>query len=140
MFTLTLIGGTYSYSQLGCLDYPEDFAVPSGTFSLILKFYPRFLHNSENSRNSFNFIVTEKCGPDNDKTLITVSYFTGLTEKTLFATCLDEDTSNSISSHNLLYSVVGERETGSDGMPDFTPDDFYPSFDVDNAYSKVEIF
>jgi len=61
-----------------------------------------------------------------------------LTDKALYQTCLDTDTSNSIWANHLLYAAIGERETGSSGMPDFTPDDFYPDFDVDKAYSKVK--
>jgi hypothetical protein len=37
----------------------------------------------------------------------------------------------------LIFDEIAERDLGSSGMPDFTPDQFFPEFDVDNAYTKV---
>lgn len=41
--------------------------------------------------------------------------------------------------HN-LYDEIAERDTGTTGMPSkFNPDNYFPNFEVDNAYTKVTV-
>jgi len=84
------------------------------------------------------FYTSGTCGPDKKFHQIEVTYWRGFFDKQVFETCFDPVKSRSVWSKNILFNEIGDRETGSSGMPsNFDPDTFFPEFDVNTAYSKV---
>lgn len=57
--------------------------------------------------------------------------------QTLYETCYDPATMQSVWSKHVLYNEIEHRDTGSSDMPDFTSDGFFGDFDVATAYTKI---
>ena len=78
-----------------------------------------------------------QCGVDENLVRIRMSFLVDSSTKILYETCFDPATMRSVWARHILYNEIEFHDTGTSGMPDFTADNFFPDFDVANAYTKI---